>query len=294
MPVKRRRLSSARRTARSNPEMDWGAELGKGEGKLLLDGEVTPVKGRRILIGLFCLVPLALLTGILLWLNEPRHFEAPIAGEPPVKVPVAEPPSGRSEKTHAAILTVDRFFLAEDSESKKSFLFDESESSLMKSYYAKRARPRMIDPRVTAVELKGREILLVSFRDGEGREWAAPVEWRISEYRLHWGAMVGAGEMDWRQFLARKSQILVTMRVNLTMTDEAFFKGEFDGNLSGLLEHPDLEEPLVVLVAPSRETRALPVGRKIPLMVAMRFNETSSGYKSPLIAKVFHPSWIRN
>jgi hypothetical protein len=61
-----------------------------------------------------------------------------------------------------------------------------------------------------------------------------------------------------------------------------------------LIEHPDLVEPMSMLIGSNSGLEGLPHNRKIPVMVMMRYEEFSAPYGTwPVITQLVHRNWFR-
>lgn len=210
------------------------------------------------------------------------------------------PPESPEKKTSAAMEALNVFFETKDPTSRSALLFDpESESAAVFDYYMHRDRrdPEVIhDRKVTAVLDKDREILIVTFKDDENRQWAAPFEWKINGYRLHWGSMTGYGDLPWDRFLAEQPTKPVRMRVNIYIPDSespAFIPSV---HTSVLLTHPELKKPMGALLGPSSSLTPLlklPRNTDIPANVTMQWSEFEGAGNWPVITDLIHRNWIR-
>ena len=216
---------------------------------------------------------------------------APVEFIPPPKTP--------EEKSAAAMAAFDGFLAINDPARRLPLVFDPvGDSAAFLDYYGHRARkdPESIhDRKVTAVLDKDREILIVTFRDAQKRKWAAPFEWNVNGYRLHWGAMTGYGELPWDRFLAERPAKPVRMRVNLYIPDAAGETLVPDGHMSVLITHPELTKPIGALLSPSPTLEpllALPRNSDIPANVSMQWRDFEGSGTWPVVTDLIHRNWI--
>jgi hypothetical protein len=221
---------------------------------------------------------------------------------PPAAIPVEylPPPETPEEKTAAAMEVLDDFFKINNPARRLPFVFDpESQSADLIDYYVKRGRsdPDVIhDRKVTAVLDKDREILIVTFKDGENRTWAAPFEWKTNGYHLHWGSMTGYGQLPWDRFIEDQPSTPVRMRLNIYIPDSdspPLIPGD---HTFILISHPELAKPMGALLAPSPSLKPilkLPRNTDIPANVSIQWWEFEGAGNWPVITELIHRNWIR-
>jgi hypothetical protein len=202
-------------------------------------------------------------------------------------------PEGREERSALAIKTLDQFFLASGPTARAEYLFDQGDIPAMDEFYEAPQKHKIINPKVTAVDIKGREILIISFQDETGVQRAAPMEWKGDGYQLHWGAMMARGQMTWEDFLRDEPTDPVAMRVVLSLEKKPSFEFDFDGNYYGSIEHPELSQPLPVVIAPHSWVVSLSVGERVPLKVLVKYVTLSNGTSWPLVSGLIHLHWIK-
>lgn len=169
----------------------------------------------------------------------------------------------------------------------------------LRSYYDKRGRAlpkKVVNPAVTAVDLKGREIILVVFQDEAGRTWSAPFEWDRGSYRLHWEAMTGFGEISWQEFFKNHPSGHYKMRATFFLPEEAIESPAAVGHAVVLMSHPDLEQPVSVLVPLASQTylrlTSHPRATDIPALVEIHWPDASA--TQPVLSSWIHDNWIRS
>lgn len=282
----------------SSPEEGWGAEanLSRWKSLDLRFRRSAQVVAMLVLVGVVALVA-------AIWTRN-RAEEESLHRSPDRVVrsssEVAPPPERPEEKSALALAAVDRFFSAARMEEKLDLVFDlRVEAEEVKDYYLTRGR---VDPspegerKVTAISESGREILIVTFRDQSGRDWAAPLEWHGTGYRLHWGAMTGYGEIPWAKFLEKPRGEKWKMRLNLYRPADQTAHQLPEGHDYVLVTHPELQRPLGALLAPDSSLQSiqlLPEGRDIPVRVEMIWQDFGEAGEWPVITSLIHRNWIR-
>ncbi len=294
-PQRRRRRRPSRDHVR---ETEWGNGDRHTSRRLLQQRFNNRVR----LVALVLLVCLAVLITTFVLRDESVASPTVSLDKSPAPVPVEylPPPESPEEKTTAAMAVLDRFFGINDPALRLPLVFDPaSESDDFLDYYAQQGRhdPEGIhDRKVTAILDKDHEILIVTFKDGQNRDWAAPFEWRINGYRLHWGSMTGYGELPWHRFLAERPTTPVRMRVNIYIPDTespALIPG---GHTFVLINHPDLTKPVGALLSPSSSLKPLldlPRNTDIPANVSMQWLDFEGSGNWPVITDLIHRNWIR-
>jgi hypothetical protein len=293
-PQRRKR----RRATTPGLEGTWGRSKQEGARK----NQRRRFNRRVRLFVLLLVVCLAVLvTGFVLRDSFSAGSQRSVAGsaEPP-PIEVLPPPESPQEKSTAAIALLDEFFKISDPSRRLHLVFDSvDQTDAFLDYYGRIGRrdPAGIrDRKVTAILDKGREILIVTFKDEQNRQWAAPVEWNVNGYRLHWGSMTGYGEVPWDRFLAERSPNTVTMRVNIYRPDSEPSTFVPEGHAFVLITHPELGKPLGALLsnAPSLEPLLkLPKNTDIPAKVIMQWRNFGPSGEWPVVSELVHRNWIR-
>jgi hypothetical protein len=284
---RRRKGEGTRRRITSNPEEGWS-------------GQDSPAKvweglhrGIRVFFAVGVMV--ALLIVAFIGAESLREKAVPPLDEESGDVPRTEhvlAPESREERSALAIRALDQFFLATGPAARAKYLCDQVDIPAMDEFYEVPQQHKIINPKVTAVEVRGREILIITFQDETGVQRAAPMEWKIEGYQLHWGAMMARGQMTWENFLRVKPTDPVAMRVVLSLQKKPSFEIDFDGHYFGTIEHPELSQPLPVVIAPRPWVASLSVGEKVPLKVLIRYVTLSNGTSWPLVSGLIHLHWI--
>lgn len=200
-------------------------------------------------------------------------------------------PSVKSEQALAALLA---FVNAPDNSMRCDHVIGRRTiRNILEGFYKKRERTlpaRVINPTVAAVEVGGREIVIVSFVDENGKSKAAPFEWDVDGYRLHWEAFVGYGEISWQEFFDQKPMGEFKMRANLYLPENS---GSED--LTVLLSHPELSSPKVVRILKgslaARMLSSYPFVTDIPVLIGIRWPEKDD-LSLPVVTRWFHRDWI--
>ncbi len=290
-----------RRRRRSRPpelETEWGVSQGRSSRRL-----AEQRFNRKVRLSAFALlsVPAALLTLFVLRDASGSRMSAdPRSASAGIAVDYVPPPESPEEKTAAAIAAFDNFLQTGDSARRLPLVFDpENESVAILDYYTRHGRtdPEGIhDRKVTAVLEKEREILILTFKDGQDRTWAAPFEWKTNAYRIHWGSMTGYGALPWDRFLTERPAKPVRMRVNLYIPDSESPALVPPDHTFALITHPELKKPLGALLAPSKSLKPLlklPRNTDIPANVSMQWFGFDGSGDWPVITELIHRNWIR-
>lgn len=300
-PIKPGRLQPQRRrrSGKRNPELEWAAAETRLSERQLNQRRFNR-RVRLVTAGLF------LILGALIAVFFLRSsFKAgavrdsgTVSSPPPIKA--LPPPDSPKEKTTAAIELIDAFFGIEDPTRRLALVFDAGdETADFLDYYGQRARtdPSGIHNRkVTAILEKDREILIVTFDDDQGRHWAAPVEWKVNAYRLHWGAMTGYGQIAWNRFIAERPAKPVQMRAKIYRPDSGASDLIPEGHEYVLIAHPELPRPFGALLGESetlKPLRELPANTDIPACVTMQWQDFGTAGQWPVVTNLVHSNWIR-
>jgi hypothetical protein len=153
---------------------------------------------------------------------------------------------------------------------------------------------RIINPSVSAVNLRDRELLLVAFTDQNGRAWSAPFEWKRGAYRLHWEAMVGFGAISWKEFFGSKPTGHFTMRAKFFLPENETPSPVDPEYVMILMSHPELPQPVSVRVRYGSEAHqqlvSYPRSTDIPGIVEIYWPEGSSS--QPVLSRWLQRDWI--
>lgn len=231
-----------------------------------------------------------------------RDMHLPVeARKTPVKLnlpPVAEPPPKVEAKSESVISELLGFVNAPTHAARSTRMFGQAEAvEHLENYYDQRGRtlPRkIINPSVSAVNFKDRELLLVAFLDENNRAWSAPFEWDGKSYRLHWEAMTGFGEISWSEFLENRPKGTFTMRANFFLPENENFDALALDHLVVLMSHPDLPVPTSVLVPNEsnahRQLASYPRATDIPGIVEIKWPEGNG--ERPVVTRWVQRDWI--
>ena len=251
----------------------------------------------RFLTAAIFAVTLMLVVGLLLRGGHPpveaRKLPAKLAAPP-----VSEPPAKAEAKSEAVISELLGFVNDPTHAARSRRMFGQAEAlANLENYYDQRGNtlPRkMVNPSVSAVNFKDRELLLVAFLDESGRAWSAPFEWDGGSYRLHWEAMTGFGEISWRAFLENRPKGVFTMRANFFLPENEIFDPLATDHLVVLMSHPDLPLPASVLVPNGsniyRQLASHPRATDIPGIVEIKWPEGNS--ERPVLTRWIQRDWI--
>lgn len=211
---------------------------------------------------------------------------------------IAMPPESREEKSQAAI-NVLLGFVNDHSHQERVYRIYEQANVLERlvEYYDNRENilpRRVMNPSVSAVNLRDRELLLISFTDQAGRQWSAPFEWKGDSYLMHWEAMVGFGEISWEKFFQERPEGHFVMRANFFLPESDTFSPLSSDRLVILMRHPELTQGVSVEVQVGSEAhqklRKFPKNKDIPGVVDLCFPEGEIGM--PLLSGWLQRDWI--
>lgn len=219
----------------------------------------------------------------------------------PVKVdisPVNEPPAKAEVKSETVISELLGFVNDPTHAARSRRMFGQAEAlEHLENYYDQRGRtlPRkIINPSVSAVNFKDRELLLVAFLDESNRAWSAPFEWDGRSYRLHWEAMTGFGEISWREFLEKRPKGRFKMRGNFFLPQSETFDPVATDHVVVLISHPDLTRSISVLVRNNsevhRQLSKLTRATDIPGIVEIQWPEGNG--ERPVLTRWIQRDWI--
>lgn len=219
--------------------------------------------------------------------------------DPEPSIPLLEPPLDPKDRANAAIKEILGFVNATSHVERTARIFETDDiPRKLDAYYQSRGHSlpkRIINPSVTAAEFKGRELLFVSFSDESGRLWSAPFEWDRDRYRMHWEAMTGFGEISWDTFFAERPKGVHRMRLKLYLPEDGLAVSPDGIHLIGLVSHPELVQPMGVLVKKNspvhRSIEALGQQGDVPALVGIEWPET--GGDQPVICEWLHRDWLR-
>jgi hypothetical protein len=217
--------------------------------------------------------------------------------EPPV--PVHDPPGEPKDRAEAAIEELVGFVNDANHLERSARIFETEDIPLkLETFYGSRGHSlpkRIINPSVTAADFKGRELLFVAFNDESGRQWSAPFEWDRDRYRLHWEAMTGYGETSWQEFVSERPKGLHRMRLKLYLPEEGLTLSPDGIHLIGLISHPELAQPIGVLVKKNspvhQSIQSLSQHGDVPALVGIEWPQTGGDY--PIISNWLHLDWLR-
>jgi len=208
-------------------------------------------------------------------------------------------PSDPEAQSEAVIKALLEFINAPDHVSRLNCMYEQVDAMPeLIDYYGKRGNAlpqRVVNPSVSAINLAGKEILLVSFVDQDARGWSAPFEWVRGSYRLHWEAMTGYGEISWQQFFQSRSAGKFIMRAKFFIPEEDYRPSSFSNEVVVLLSHPELEKPRTVVVRKDSEAYQqlthYPRSQDIPAIVEIHWPVSSSQF--PEVTRWQQRDWIR-
>lgn len=167
------------------------------------------------------------------------------------------PPSLPQERSAAALEALVSFANAPDHAFRVPLLHERDVSAnTLREFYTRDPEllpETIVNPSVSAIELDGREILLVSFIDHKQRPWSAPFEWSRGSYKLHWKAMTGYCEIPWSTFIEQRPEGRFTMRGKLYLPSTDSEEPGATGFITALVAHPDLSQPIPVRIQQGSE-----------------------------------------
>ncbi|MEY4568904.1 MAG: hypothetical protein RLZZ398_343 [Verrucomicrobiota bacterium] len=288
------RKSRRRRSSARTETFQWDTE----EGALIPHGAES-LSSNRIVFFLIVFMGLVIVMIVVVRLRD-EHLPVE-AREIPVKVnlsPVSEPPAKAEVKSETVISELLGFVNDPTHAARSRRMFRQAEAlEHLENYYDQRGRtlPRkIINPSVSAVNFKDRELLLVAFLDESNRAWSAPFEWDGDSYRLHWEAMTGFGDISWSEFLEKRPKGTFTMRGNFFLPENENFDALATDHLVVLLNHPDLPHPASVLVPKEskihRQLASYPRATDIPGIVEIKWPEGNS--ERPVLTGWIQRDWI--
>lgn len=271
-----------------------------------------PVAGRRRrrrskhrYLGLFAiLLVVGLVLPVIWWIRGSEEEGFIFAGP---KIPAREvsikdapaPPASPDEKSQAATAALLGFVNDPSHEARANRIFEKTNAleNLVRYYdLRKNALPRrVINPSVSALNLRDRELLLVSFTDQDGRQWSAPFEWKGDSYLLHWEAMVGFGDISWTEFFQNRPSGNFMMRANFFVPENDVLSPLTADRMVILMSHPDLAKSANVEVRVGSEVHQqlmeFPRQTDIPAMVDLYWPEGENGM--PMLSRWLQRDWIK-
>lgn len=246
-------------------------------------------------IGLLLVIGLVLV--IALWPRGRQRNSEEHRTDPHVER-IVEPPADPNAKSETVIAEL-LGFVNDPSHAARGRRVYEQAGALddLVNYYDRRGNslPRkVVNPSVTAVAFKDREILLVAFTDEHGKCWSAPFEWAGDCYRLHWEAMTGFGAISWRAFFEDKPKGTFRMRAKFYLPEDAAPDPVAVDQVAVLMSHPELEHAVTVLVPKDSEVyqhlASYPRATDIPATVEIRWQESGAG--QPVLTRWLHRDWM--
>lgn len=208
------------------------------------------------------------------------------------------PPTSPDEKSQAATAALLGFVNDPSHEARANRIFEKTGAlEQLVEYYdlRKNGLPRrVINPSVSALNLRDRELLLVSFTDQDGRQWSAPFEWKGDSYLLHWEAMVGFGDVSWAEFFDNRPKGNFMMRANFFIPENDTFSPLAADLIVVLMSHPELEKATSVEVRVGsdvyQQLMSIPRLTDIPAMVDLYWPQGAT--EMPLLSRWLQRDWI--
>lgn len=271
-----------------------------------------PVAGKRRrkrskhrFLGWFAILLLVGLALPIIWWIRETDEESLLFAEPDVPVrdhsikDAPPPPASPDEKSQAATSALLGFVNDPSHETRANRIFEKANAlENLVQYYDSRKNTlprRIINPSVSALNLRDRELLLVSFTDQDGRQWSAPFEWKGDSYLLHWEAMVGFGEISWNEFFDNRPKGHFVMRANFFVPEKDTFSPLTADRMVILMSHPDLAKAANVEVRVGSEVHQqlmdFPRLTDIPAMVDLYWPEGENGM--PMVSRWLQRDWIK-
>lgn len=251
---------------------------------------------------LFLMALTALAFLVILWNLKNRQQaslpESTLAKPKETVVEISAPPVSPEEKSEAAIAKLLEFVNAHSHPERVLRIYQQTKPlEQLIEYYDQRGNAlpqRIINPAVSALSVKDRELLLVSFTDQDGRQWSAPFEWKNSSYHLHWEAMVGFGEISWIQFFQERPREHFIMRANFFLPENDEVQPLATDRIIVLMSHPELANAVSVEVLIDSEVHQhlmeFPRLTDIPAMVDLYWPEGENGM--PRLSRWLQRDWI--
>lgn len=241
------------------------------------------------------------LTGIIFFLY--KYFYGSEARKIPLQTVEQEeslPPIEKAEVAVAAITVLTDFINARNHLDRCDYVVGGGKIlNLLEKHYEIRGRQlprRIINPVTSAVELNGRQIILISFTDESGKQIAAPFEWSGDKYLLHWEAMTGYGDIALPVFFAQQTPGLFSIRGTIFVPErQDSIQIDSSPGFTALLSHPDLSEPRIVFIpdgsSAHHHLEDFPRNVDIPAHISVTWrNSNDTGL--PVIAEWHHKHWI--
>ena len=200
------------------------------------------------------------------------------------------PPDSAQESARLAVAAVDQFLLRPAQQRFSSVAIPPSSEVQRQALLDWSAPSEMRNPKTSAFRFHNRDLLLVSFHDGNGRLWSAPVEWIEGSYLLHWQAMTAAGDTSWSNVLAGDHKSSIRLRANLTRYSQILkAPGGYEW---ALLEHPSSSEPKTILLPLESDFSQLPLSDTFPIYAQFDFKEFE-GKKYLRATSLIHLNWLQ-
>lgn len=257
-------------------------------------------KSRVIHVIFASILSASILIGIVVFqrLEHPEKVSRETQPEA-VAVNVSEPPT-KPEAKSKAVITELLGFINDPTHAARSKRMHGQADALehLVTYYDQRGNslPRkVVNPSVSAMKFKDRELLLVAFQDENGRAWSAPFEWNGSAYRLHWEAMTGFGEISWSDFFKDRPKGHFKVRANFFLPENEVFDPVAKDHVMVLMNHPDLPRAASVLVRGAsdvhRQLARYPRATDIPGIVEIHWPDEKTD--QPVVTRWFQSDWLR-
>lgn len=216
-----------------------------------------------------------------------------------VSEPTADPPAKPEARSEAVIAELLGFINDPTHAARCKRMHDQADAlEHLVAYYDQRGNslPRkVVNPSVSAVKFKDRELLLVTFQDENGLAWSAPFEWNGSAYRLHWEAMTGFGEISWHDFFKDRPKGHFKVRANFFLPEHEILDPVAKDHVMVLMNHPDLPRAASVLVRAysdvHRQLARYPRATDIPGIVEIHWPDENAD--QPVLTRWFHRDWLR-
>jgi hypothetical protein len=211
---------------------------------------------------------------------------------------VCEPPAKPEAKSEAVISELLSFVNDRTHTARSKRMHGQADAlEYLEDFYNQRgnALPRkIINPAVSAVDFKDREVLLVAFLDENSRSWSAPFEWDGRSYRLHWEAMVGYGDISWHEFFEKRPKGTFKMRANFFLPENEVFDPVATDHIVALMSHPELIRSASVLIQNGseiqRQLSRYPRTTDIPGIVEIEWPEGEGN--QPRLTRWLQRDWI--
>lgn len=260
----------------------------------------------RILLGPIALIASAVICTFLLihWIDRPVSnggisAPAPSGNESVSAPPLQQAQVGSKAKADAVLSELMAFVNDVDHSARSTRVF-EKENILRKllSYYAPGSHSlpkRIINPSVTGLDFKGRELLLAAFFDESGRQWPAPFEWDRDRYRLHWEVMTAYGAVSCRALIQNRTSGTHEIRLKLYIPEDGLSEHPDGLHIFGLASHPDQDQPFGLFIQKGSDVHRaiIEMSRKgdVPALVDVEWVRDNDEY--PTLTRWTHSDWIQ-